>query len=188
MLLRDLYGTREKRWVYVWACSCKRMGWGERERERERESAGDKRKKRSKHTIILNPHRSTSAILTNLIIAIRENAGLETIIKDRIMIIFLIAPVAVTAAMAQIIFEGDVGGRGDRLLLDGGGDVAVGTVAVLVVDALGLAGVDVGVIPKGKGGVRGDGVVGVVFIANGGEAFVIVFAGAVVEGEDLEGG
>lgn len=146
-------------------------------------------KKSRKHTIILNPHRSTSAILTNLIIAIRENAGLETIIKNRIMIIFLIAAVAVTAAMAQIIFEGDVGGRGGRLLLDGGGgDVAVGTVAVLVVDALGLAGVDVGVVPKGKGGVRGDRVVGVVFIANGGEAFVVVFAGAVVEGEDLEGG
>lgn len=92
--------------------------------------------------------------------------------------------------MAEIVFERDVrrgpvkgGGGGDV------GDVALGpgVAAVLVVDALGLAGVDVGVVPEGEGGVRGHGVVGVVLVADAGEAFVGVFAGAVVEGEDLVG-
>lgn len=100
------------------------------------------------------------------------------------MIILLVAAVAVAAAVTEIVLERDVcGGRGVGLR----GDVVLEPVAVGVVDALGLAGVDVGVVPVGEGGVRGHGVVGVVFVADGGEAFVVVFAGAVVEGEDLEG-
>ncbi len=63
--------------------------------------------------------------------------------------------------------------------------VGTGAGTKLVVDALGLAGVDVGVVPEGEGGVGGHGVVGVVVVADGGEGFVVVFAGAVVEGEDL---
>lgn len=103
------------------------------------------------------------------------------------MIILLVAAVAVAAAMAEVVLERDVGGRGVILCfaVAGGGDVGLGPVAELVVDALGLAGVDVGVVPEGEGGVGGDGVVGVVVVADGGEAFVVVFAGAVVEGEDL---
>lgn len=107
------------------------------------------------------------------------------------MIILLVAAIAVAAAMAQVVFKGDVGGGSVvAVLVDAvggsfGGDVGVGPVAVLKVDALGLAGVDVGVVPEGEGGVRGYGVVGVVVVADGGEAFIVVFAGAVVEGEDL---
>lgn len=103
------------------------------------------------------------------------------------MIILLVAAIAVAAAMAQVVFKGDVGGGSVvAVLVDVvGGDVGVGPVAILKVDALGLAGVDVGVVPEGKGGVRGYGVVGVVVVADGGEAFIVVFAGAVVEGEDL---
>ncbi len=100
------------------------------------------------------------------------------------MVILLVAAVAVAAAVAEVVLEGDVGGGGGAQV---DGDVGLGPVAVLVVDALGLAGVDVGVVPEGEGGVGGYGVVGVVFVADGGEAFVVVFAGAVVEGEDLEG-
>ena len=107
------------------------------------------------------------------------------------MIILFVAAVAVAAAVAQVVFKGDVGGRGVvALLVDAvggsvGGDVGVRSVAVLEVDALGLAGVDVGVVPEGEGGVRGYGIVRVVVVADGGEAFIVVFAGAVVEGEDL---
>ena len=101
------------------------------------------------------------------------------------MVIFLIAAVAAAAAVAEVVFEGDVGGA---VLQLGGGDVALGPVAVLVVDALGLAGVDVGVVPEGEGGEGRHGVVGVVEVADGGKAFVVVFAGAVVEGEDLRRG
>ena len=103
------------------------------------------------------------------------------------MIILLVAAIAVAAAMAQVVFKGDVGGGSVvAVVVDAvGGDVGVGPVAVLKVDALGLAGVDVGVVPEGEGGVRGYGVVGVVVVADGGEAFIVVFAGAVVEGEDL---
>ena len=100
------------------------------------------------------------------------------------MIILLVAAVAAAAAMAKVVFKRDVCGRRiDESLL--GRDVGVGPVAVLVVDALGLASVDVGVVPEGEGGVRGHGVVGVVVVADGGEAFVVVFARAVIEGEDL---
>lgn len=136
------------------------------------------------HTIILDPNCSTNAILTNLVILIRKNARTQTIVEDRIMIILFIAAVATTAAMTQIVLKGDVGGGGVRL---GYVDIVLGPVAVLVVDALGLAGVDVCVVPVGEGGVRRDGVVGVVFVADGGEAFVVIFAGSVVEGEDLNG-
>ncbi len=65
------------------------------------------------------------------------------------------------------------------------GDVCARAGTKLVIYALGLAGVDVGVVPEGEGGVGGHGVVGVVVVADGGEGFVVVFAGAVVEGEDL---
>lgn len=104
------------------------------------------------------------------------------------MIILLISAVSIAATMAKIVFKRDIGRRSVGLLclaVAGGGDVGLGPVAELVVDALGLTGVDVGVVPEGEGGVRGDGVVGVVVVADGGEAFVVVFAGAVVEGEDL---
>lgn len=100
------------------------------------------------------------------------------------MVVHLVAAVTVAAAVTEVVFEGDVSGRRGVCL---GRDVFLGPVAVLVVDALGLARVDVGVVPEGEGGVGGHGVVGVVFVADGGEAFVVVFAGAVVEGEDLRG-
>ena len=104
------------------------------------------------------------------------------------MIIVLI-PVIPAAAMAEVILKRDIG-RASLSIAGGcrGGKVGLGSVAVLVVDALGLAGVDVGVVPEGKGGVWGNGVVRVVVVADGGEAFVVVFAGAVVKGEDLEYG
>ena len=98
------------------------------------------------------------------------------------MIIFQVTAVAVTAAVTQVIFKGDI--RSGRVLRRIG-DVVRRSVAVLVIDALGLAGVDVGVVPKGKGRVWGYGVVRIVFVADGGEAFVVVLAGAVVEGEYL---
>ena len=103
------------------------------------------------------------------------------------MIILLIAAIAAAAAMAQVVFKGDVGGgRVVAVLADVvGGDVGVWPVAVLIVDALGLACVDVGVVPEREGGVRGYGIVRVVVVANGGEAFIVVFFGAIVEGEDL---
>lgn len=69
----------------------------------------------------------------------------------------------------------------------GGGDVGLGPAAELVVDTLGLAGVDKGVVPEGEGGIGRDGILGEVVGPDGGEAFVVVFAGAVVEGEDLWG-
>ena len=98
------------------------------------------------------------------------------------MIIIFVPAVPAAAAVAQVVFECDVCGRFDGLH----GDVVLGPVAVLVVDTLGLAGVDVSVVPEREGGEGGHGVVGVVLVADGGEAFVVVFAGAVVEGEDLE--
>lgn len=102
------------------------------------------------------------------------------------MVVLLVAAVPVAAAVAEVVFKGDVcRGRRGRAAAAVGRDVVLGPVAVLEVDALGLAGVDVGVVPEGEGGVGGHGVVGVVFVADGGEAFVVVFAGAVVEGEDL---
>ena len=98
------------------------------------------------------------------------------------MVILQITAVAVTAAVTQVIFKGDIlSGRGLRRV----GDVVCGSVAVLVIDALGLAGVDVGVVPKGKSRVWGYGVVRIVFVADGGEAFVVVLAGAIVEREYL---
>lgn len=98
------------------------------------------------------------------------------------MEIHLVAAVGATAAVGEVVFECDVCGWFVC------GDIVLGVAsAVLVVDTLRLAGVDVGVVPEGEGGVRGHGVVGVVFVADGGEAFVVVFAGAGVEGEDLPG-
>ena len=64
-------------------------------------------------------------------------------------------------------------------------EVVLRPVAILVVDALGLAGVEVGVIPEGKDGVWGHRIAGIVMVADGGEAFVVIFAGAIVQGEDL---
>ena len=128
----------------------------ERDRERERES-------KARPTIILNPHRSTSPVLTNLIVPVRENPRLQTVVKHGVMVILLVAAVAAAAAVAQVVFECDVGGGGVVGVV---ADVVLGPVAVLVVDALGLAGVDVGVVPEGEGGVGGHGVVGVVFVAD----------------------
>lgn len=96
------------------------------------------------------------------------------------MIILEITAVAVTTAVTQVVFKGDIRGRRG---LWRRGDVVCRSIAVLVIDALGLAGVDVGIVPKGKGRVWGYGVVRIVFVADGGEAFVIVLAGAIVEGE-----
>lgn len=153
--------------------TARKVWWGGRGWKKEREQ---------RHTVILNAHRSTRSILTDLIVAIRENARGQTIVKDRVVIIHLVAAIAMAAAVAEIVLKGDVGGRVAGLHA---GDVVLGPVTVLEVDALGLAGVDVGVVPVGEGGVRGHGVVGVVFVADGGEAFVVVFAAAVVEGEHL---
>ena len=163
------------------------------ERKSEREEGGGEmvcvggkkvEKSKEQHTVILYANRSTSPIPANLIIPIRKDARAQTVIKDRVMIILLVTAVAVAAAVTEIVLERDIrGGWGVGLR----GDVVLEPVAVGVVDALGLAGVDVGVVPVGKGGVRWHGIVGVVFVADGREAFVVVFAGAVVEGEDLEG-
>ena len=98
------------------------------------------------------------------------------------MIILQITAVAIAAAMTQVVFKRDICGGG---VLRRIGDVVCRSVAVLVVDPLRLAGVDVGVVPKGKGRVWGHRVVRIVFVADGGEAFVIVLAGAIVEGEYL---
>lgn len=172
----------------------------ERKKEKEknrgkiagRKERKEKKRKGNLHTEILHPHRCARPILTNLIIPIREDARRQPIIKHRIMVILLIAPVPIATAMTKIIFKRNIRRRGNILCLirgaeAGGGDVGLGPVAELVVDALGLAGVDVGVVPEGEGGIGRDGVVGVVVVADGGEAFVVVFAGAVVEGEDLRG-
>ena len=143
---------------------------------------GRRKDRAQPHTEILDPHRSTGPILTDLIIPKRKDAREETIIKDRIMIIIQIPAVAVTAAVTQVIFKGDIcSGRVLRRV----SDVVCGSVAVLVIDALGLAGVHIGVVPKGKGRVWGYGVVRIIFVADGREAFVVVLAGAVVEGEYL---
>lgn len=98
------------------------------------------------------------------------------------MIILQIPPIAIPTAMTQIIFKRDIR---RRRALRRRSNIVRRSVAVLVINALGLAGVDVGVVPKGERRVRGHGVVGIVFVADGGEAFVVVLAGAVVEGEDL---
>ena len=98
------------------------------------------------------------------------------------MIIIQIPAVAVTAAMTQVILKRDVRcGRALRRV----GDVVCGSIVVLVIDALGLAGVDIGVVPKRKGRVWGYGVVRIIFVADGREALVVVLASAVVEGEYL---
>ena len=153
-----------------------------RDRIRDRVEKGKKEDRAQPHTEILNPHRSTSPILTDLIIPKRKDAREQTIIKHRIMIILQIPAVAITAAVTQVVFKGDIrSGRVIRRI----GDAVCRSIAVLVIDALGLAGVDVSVVPKGERRVRGYGVVRIVFVADGGETFVVVFAGAVVEGEDL---
>ena len=84
--------------------------------------------------------------------------------------------------MTQVIFKGDVRSGWALWRI---GDVVRGSVAILVIDALGLAGVDIGVVPKGKGRVWGYRIVRIVFVADGGEAFVVVLAGAIVEGQYL---
>ena len=149
---------------------------------------GDENKRKKQRTIILDPDRRARPILADLIIPIPEDPRAQAVVKHRVVVVLLVAAVAVAAAVAEVVLERDVGGgrRGPAARPAAqGGDVVLGPVAVLEVDALGLAGVDVGVVPEGEGGVGGHGVVGVVFVADGGEAFVVVFAGAVVEGEDL---
>ena len=159
-----------------WVCE-------EGERGRRKKDRVEKEKiERKPHTEILNPHRRTRPIRTDLIIPKRKDARQQTIIVHRIMIILQIPPITIPTTMTQIIFKRDIR---RRRALRRRSNIIRRSVAVLVVDTLGLAGVDVSVVPKGKRRVRRHGVVRIVFVADGGEAFVVVLAGAVVEGKDL---
>ena len=83
----------------------------EKSRDKETERMGERGKGRAQRTEILNPNSSTSAVLTNLVIPIGKNAGAQTVIKHRIVIVFFISAISITAAVTEVVFERDVGGR-----------------------------------------------------------------------------
>ncbi len=66
---------------------------------------------------ILHPDRGVVALLADLVVAIREDAGREAVVEDGVVVVFFV--VGEAAAVGEVVFEGYVC-RARRALVAGG--------------------------------------------------------------------